>query len=159
MRTIARDEDAVAAALDDALAPVLAAAARAQGRVRDRLSATQLQALVLLADAGPTNLSGLAEAMRLLPSSATRLVQRMVAAGLVQREQSPADRREVVLRCSTEGLGLLQAVRAARREELAAALRRLPVREREAVLRGAQALGGALEPQVPVERAPAARRN
>ena len=54
-----------------------------------RVTLPQFRMLVVL-DGAPTNLSGLAEALDVAPSTAMRMVDRLVAAGLLDRTVRPA---------------------------------------------------------------------
>ena len=125
---------------DDLIKPLLLVAAKANTQVGQRVSASQLQALLILEEGGPLNLSGLAEAMGLLPSSATRLCDRLVAAGLVRRRTGQTDRRAVHLILTVSANRLLLEVRTHRRDALRAALEGLTGREHENLLRGLRAL-------------------
>lgn len=138
--------DDLLAAIDRAVEPLLSVGAHARNLTRHEVSSTQLQALLVLEAEGPLNPSGLAEAMNLLPSSATRLCQRLVAAGLVTREPGSTDRREVVVALTGSGLRLVQRVREHRRDRLGVALAALDEREQRAVLRGLTLLSDRLRP-------------
>jgi len=67
-----------------------------------QLEQGQMDALDLLVRRDRT-MSGLAERLRIDPSTATRAVQRMVDAGLVERVPSPDDGRRVVVRPTATG--------------------------------------------------------
>ena len=60
-----------------------------------RISPTQLRALTAVGRYGELNLSQLAEALGALPSSASRLCDRLEAAGLLTRDSGRASRRAV----------------------------------------------------------------
>jgi DNA-binding MarR family transcriptional regulator len=79
----------------------------------DRLEQGQMDALDLLVRRDRT-MSGLAERLRIDPSTATRSVQRMVDAGLVERVPSAADGRIVVVRPTPAGERAHAAVAARR---------------------------------------------
>jgi DNA-binding MarR family transcriptional regulator len=64
------------------------------------------------------NVRTIAERLLLRPHSATELVARAVGQGLVERESSPDDGREVLLRLTPRGLELLEALTRIHREEL-----------------------------------------
>ncbi|TNM61102.1 MarR family transcriptional regulator [Streptomyces sp. NP160] len=61
-------------------------------------------------DGGRARLGALADAVLLPQPSLSRLVDRLVAQGLVQREPDPADRRGVVLVLTTAGRALQREV-------------------------------------------------
>ncbi|TVT52091.1 winged helix DNA-binding protein [Amycolatopsis rhizosphaerae] len=77
------------------------------------LTPAQAEALGLLAGREPLSLNGLGEL--LVCESGTnpsRIVDRLVGAGLVSRETDPGDRRHVLLRLTPEGRALARKVAA-----------------------------------------------
>src|SRR3954447_26885137 len=98
------------------------------------LSHTELGAIGLLADR-ECRMSELASQIGLSESSATRLVDRLAASGLVERGTSPTDRRCVTARLTKEGRGSLAKIRAARRDFLGEILITLPEDERAEMVR------------------------
>jgi DNA-binding MarR family transcriptional regulator len=79
-------------------------------RAADQLggvSVVQLRALTVLREVGTTNLGRLAEEMGVALSTASRLVDRLVRAGLVDRRPSPRTRREIELAVSAAGRATL----------------------------------------------------
>ena len=85
-----------------------------------RISPTQLRALTAVGRYGELNLSQLAEALGALPSSASRLCDRLEAAGLLTRDSGRASRRAVSLRLTSHGEALLDEAQQRRREQIAA---------------------------------------
>jgi DNA-binding MarR family transcriptional regulator len=74
---------------------------------------------------GPVRMAELADALRVVPRSATGVVEGLQEAGLVRRETDPADRRSVLVSLTDAGWGTLDELAAARRqaaEELFGAL-------------------------------------
>lgn len=114
--------------------------------VEGRASAAQLRVLALLRDRGPSNLGELADRLGVRPSSATRLCDRLAAAGLLLREVSPHSRREIVLSLSRRGRDLLTELEDCRREQIAAVLTVLSELDREALMRGLSAFAAAATP-------------
>lgn len=98
--------------------------------VEDDLTLVQYRALVLLASRPEPNVSDLAEALGVHPSTATRLCDRLVAKGLVHRATSTESRREVTLTVTSTGRGLLRTVTGRRRKEISRIIERLPRDER-----------------------------
>src|SRR3954469_11958332 len=139
-RHLGPEPDDFAAAVDDALRPVLLLAARASAKATQRVSTSQLQALLVLHERGPMNLTGLADELGAIPSSATRLCDRLVAADLITRETGSVDRREVFLQLTSSGRRVVRQVRDLRREGLREALDSLTSRERRELLNGLHAL-------------------
>lgn len=96
---------------------------------RDRLEPLGLtpgqgRALAVLA-AGPMRMAELAAALRIVPRSATGVVEVLEEAGLVARSADPASRRSVLVEPTTAGRELLAdlaAARAAAAEDLFAPL-------------------------------------
>ena len=84
----------------------------------------QVKTLFLLAE-GPTRMRGIAERLGVEMPSATTMIDRLVAKGLVERRPDPTDRRAVVCSVTPAGREAVErfwALRAARVEHLAAAL-------------------------------------
>ncbi len=92
----------------------------------------QFRMLVVL-DAGPTNLSGLADALDVAPSTAMRMVDRLVDAGSVERSVLPDNRRETHLSLTAVGRRTVRTVTARRRRDLHAVVERVPADRRAAV--------------------------
>jgi len=88
---------------------------------------------VLLAARGELNVGSLADALAVHQSTATRLCDRLVKRGLVERTASPQSRREVVVSLTKAGHALLRSVTDIRRAEIDEILARLPAKQRAAV--------------------------
>ena len=99
-----------------------------------RLSVVQLRALTVLRGLGAGNLGQLASGMGVTVSTSSRLVDRLVAAGLVDRRPSPRSRREVALVVTGPGVEMLERYDELRLVELRALLDRLPSDRRPSVL-------------------------
>ncbi|MEV5437421.1 MarR family transcriptional regulator [Streptomyces sp. NPDC052682] len=102
-------------------------------------SASQLRVLLILEHHEGINLRTLADALASTPPSTSRLCDRLQAAGFVEREVSPADRREVRLYLSSRGRAFLDDLRARRERALQAVLDRMPAAQRTALLHGLEA--------------------
>lgn len=98
--------------------------------------ATQLRVLLIVEQRGAVNLSGLASELGALLSSASRLCDRLEAAGLIVRESGQQSRREIAIRLSPDGEALLDRVRQERRDEITKVLTRMPAGARNALLAG-----------------------
>lgn len=125
-----------AAAVDDAAQALLAAWDAAREQATPRLSGPQLNALLVVERAEGINLRGLAGELKMLLSSASRLCDRLVAAGMVDRVPGRADRREIALFLTPSSRQLLDELQTARRELLAAVLERMSAGGRAALIRG-----------------------
>jgi DNA-binding MarR family transcriptional regulator len=109
----------------------------AQERTTDRVSLSQLRALEAIGPA-TVNLRTLADRLDMIPSSASRLCDRLQAAGLLDRTGSDQDRRQIGLRLTRPGMRLLGELSAHRRRDLDEILRRMTPRGRRALLHGLQ---------------------
>ncbi|QFG21150.1 MarR family winged helix-turn-helix transcriptional regulator [Actinomadura sp. WMMB 499] len=76
---------------------------RADQGLEPAVSPIQLRAVEAIARFGRLNLGGLADELGAIPSSTSRLCDRLEAAGLVVRETAPADRREIIVRLTEQG--------------------------------------------------------
>lgn len=85
----------------------------------------QAKTLFLLAD-GPRRMSGIAKRLNVEMPSATTMIDRLVAKGLVERRQDPEDRRAVVCSITKAGMDAVErfwSIRAARMESFVDTLR------------------------------------
>lgn len=94
----------------------------------------QFRMLVVL-EAGQMNLRGLAAALDVAPSTATRMVDRLVDAGLVQRNVPAVDRREISLTLTSSGRRTVRTVTERRRRDLRRVVDQIPRNRRAAVAR------------------------
>lgn len=94
---------------------------------------SQFRALVLLARRGPMTAGGLAEDLDLIPSTGTRLCDKLVANGWVDRVTRPDNRKEVQLSLTPPGRELVDEVLSRRAAELDQVLRRLGPESRTAL--------------------------
>lgn len=101
-----------------------------------RIPPSQLRVLTVLAWHGEMNLNRLSLELGAIPSSASRLCDRLEAAGLLQRQVSAGSRREVTLSLSTQGRRRLDAFAARRSEDFAAVMERMSPQARTALLEG-----------------------
>ena len=84
----------------------------------------QAKTLFLLAD-GPRRMSGIAKRLNVEMPSATTMIDRLVAKGLVERKQDPEDRRVVICSITKAGMDAVErfwSIRAARMESYVATL-------------------------------------
>ena len=98
-------------------------------------STAQLHVLLIVERHRDINLSGLAAQLGALVSSASRLCDRLEAAGFLHRVPG-ASRRAVMLRLLPEGRDLLDRLRRQRREDLSRVLARMPPAARTALATG-----------------------
>src|SRR6201999_1353498 len=109
---------------------------QAREQVTPRLSWPQLNALLAVERAEGVNLGGLAAELSMLLSSASRLCDRLVASGLVERAPGRADRREIALYLTPSSRALLGELRSIRQLALSSVLERMSTSGRAALLRG-----------------------
>lgn len=99
-------------------------------QVGDQVTPQQLRVLVIVATHDAANASTVSDALDLHPSSATRLCDKLVIAGLLDRQVHPDDRRQVALRLTPGGSRLLAVVMDHRRASLAQVLAQLTAHDR-----------------------------
>jgi DNA-binding MarR family transcriptional regulator len=125
----------VAAAVEstvEALVSVLETARMAQSPA---VPPTQLRVLSIIAGNRHTNMNRLAEALGVVPSSASRLCDRLEATGLLRRVPDPRDRREVRLVITTAARRMLDELRERRRAALGEVLERMTPATRQDLVR------------------------
>lgn len=104
-------------------------------------SVVQLRALTVLHRQGQANLGELAEEMGVTVSTTSRLVDRLVAAGLVDRRVAEHTRREISLRLSRQGHAILRRYDNLRLASLHECLEALPEEQRDVASAGLRAFG------------------
>ena len=122
---------------------LVAVAARSIAQVDDAVTLPQYRALVALAARGPQRVSDLAEELGVHPSSATRMCDRLVRTGFVDREVSAGSRREVDVKLTSTGRALLDHVTKVRRRDIGTIVHDVPTHLRAAVVEGLQAFSDA----------------
>ena len=106
-----------------------------------RVTPEQFGVLGLLQDRGPLSMSEVAMARKVALNTATSLVDRLVAAALVERSGHPADRRIVQVHVTLKGHALVERLRAARHDAMRRLLDELADEEVERLLAAMPALG------------------
>ncbi|MFI5693923.1 MarR family winged helix-turn-helix transcriptional regulator [Kribbella sp. NPDC051586] len=148
-------------AVDEVVAAVLTASrvlvgvsARSLARVEESVTLTQFRTLVVLDGHGPSRLNLLAERLDVTASTALRMVDRLIAAGLVDRRENAQDRREVVIDLTADGRTLVRKVTRKRRAEIERIVLGMPVGRRRELVRALVAFADAAdEPAVVAEAA------
>lgn len=149
----ADDPERVVAALLTASRLLVAIAAKSLTAVEDTLTLPQYRLLVVLDSRGPSSLAGLAEALEVNPSTALRMVERLTAAGMVEKATNPARRREVQLRLTGAGWQTVREVTEARRAELSRIVAGMPAEQRGRLVAALEAFteaGGEPAERLPV---------
>ncbi|MFF7277297.1 MarR family transcriptional regulator [Streptomyces griseorubiginosus] len=132
----AEDPMALAREISDAVDRLTTLWSVAAQGARLRLSPHQLRALRILEAAPGLNLTALSENMDIGLPTASRLCDRLEAAGLLERVLHPQKRREVRLSLTGHGRQVLGEVSARRSQALASVLATMNTAERSALSRG-----------------------
>ncbi|MFD7436229.1 MarR family winged helix-turn-helix transcriptional regulator [Streptomyces sp. NPDC059861] len=149
------DVDAVTRAVLTASRLLVAVSARSLAQVEERVTLPQFRMLMVLSTRGATKLVALADQLQVSPSTAMRMVDRLIAAGLADRQTNPANRRETLLQLTDEGRRTVAFVTARRRAEIATIVQRLDPDQRAALVAALTAFneaGG--EPLAPAQGDP-----
>lgn len=112
---------------------------RAEDWAVPRIPPSQVKVLGLLRYRGEMSLSALAAEIGAIPSSTSRLCDRLEAAGLIRREVPADNRRAVRIILTKQGRRRLDAFDHARREDFAPVLEKMSPRARKALLEGLHA--------------------
>jgi DNA-binding MarR family transcriptional regulator len=139
----AADGQAGLGSAEAGLTVLLEACERAVEELGSAVPPAQMRALLVIGAAGGLNLSGLAGALGASASAASRLCDRMQAAGLLTRDRAAASRREIVLVPTESGRRLAEWVRGRRRAALGEVMAAMSPDGREALARGLGELAGA----------------
>ncbi|MFI5839144.1 MarR family transcriptional regulator [Catenuloplanes sp. NPDC051500] len=135
----------LAIAVEAAVGPLLDVIDSARLDPRLPVSATQFRVLTVLARRPGLTLGSLAEALDVVPSSASRLCDRLAATGLLTRTPDPRDRREVHLTLTSTATGLLEDLRQRRCQAIETVLTKMPTGSRRSLLRSLTAFAAASE--------------
>lgn len=144
----------LAASIDAAAETLIAVLDSASSR--HQVPPTQLRVLALISGRQETNVNGLAELLDVVPSSASRLCDRLEATGLLRRVADPRDRREVRLVPTAAALTLLAELAERRQRAVQAVLDRMPTRMQHDLLLALLAFGRAATQSVPEQQTDAA---
>ena len=152
-----------AADVDDFVTSLLVASrvlvgvsARSLAEVEDTVTLTQFRTLVVLDSSGEISLLRLAEILDVNPSTAMRMIDRLLAANLVTRRDNPANRRQVLLGLTDEGRRLVRSVTAKRRREIKRIVSTMPAGQRADLAEALRAFSRAAEEPDPVRMTSAA---
>lgn len=113
---------------------LVAVSAESVASVEDIVTLPQLRVLVLVASRTAPNLGAVAAGLGVHPSNATRAVDRLVSAGLLDRRDDPTDRRNLILELTPAGRDLVDKVMDRRRTAIAAILDRMPPGRRRSLV-------------------------
>ena len=123
---------------DDEIAAVMLAAraivaitAQSVAALDDQVTLPQLRVLVMIASRGPLNLAAVAHGLDVHSSTATRVCDKLVAAGMLHRSDNPDDRRNLVLELTPDGHRLVDSMNRNRRTAIKDVLGRMPPGRRQ----------------------------
>jgi DNA-binding MarR family transcriptional regulator len=105
---------------------LVAVAARSLAEAGEEVTLTQYRTLVVLASRGPQHVADLAAALAVTPATATRMCDRLVRKGLIDRRTEEQDRRQVQIELTGRGRALVTSVTRRRRAEIARIVARIP---------------------------------
>lgn len=128
------DVDVVTRSVLTASRLLVAVSARSLAAVEERVTLPQFRMLVVLSTRGATKLVTLAELLQVAPSTAMRMVDRLIAAGLADRQANPGNRRETLLQLTEEGRRTVADVTGRRRAAIAEIVERLTPTQRLALI-------------------------
>lgn len=135
--------DAVTDAVLTASRLLIAVSATSIAEVDESITIPQFRLLVVLHGSGKMKLTTMAELLGVKPSTATRMVDRLVAKGLVQRHDNPASRREILLDLTEVGAKTVVKVTRQRRRNISGIVARMPAGHRESMVRTLEAFNEA----------------
>ncbi|KXK59046.1 transcriptional regulator [Micromonospora rosaria] len=138
----------LAAAVEAAAEALVGVLDAAVSRQNLTVSPTQLRVLALVAGRPGLNVNRLAVLLDVVPSSASRLCDRLEATGLLRRVADPRDRREVRLVLTTAAEDLLREVKERRYRAVQVVLDRMPGRVQHELLGALVAFGQAAVAEV-----------
>ena len=118
--------DAVTDAVLTASRLLVGLSARSISAVEDSITLPQFRLLVVLHSRGPLRHSTLSDHLGVAPSTASRMVDRLVAADMVRRDASPNSRREIMVELTEAGQQVVRQVTARRRKEIAKIVAKMP---------------------------------
>lgn len=99
--------------------------------VDDVVTVPQLRVMMMIATRGAMNLAAVAEGLQVSPSNASRICDRLLKVGMIDRQDDPADRRNIALTLTTDGQALIDRVVRHRRTAVRRILRRMSPERRD----------------------------
>lgn len=135
--------DAVTDAVLTASRLLIAVSATSIAAVDESITIPQFRLLVVLHSRGKMKLSAMADILGVNPSTTTRMVDRLIAAGLVDRQVNPSSRREVVLDLTEQGSKTVVKVTQQRRKNIARIVSRMPDQHRSQMVEVLEAFNDA----------------
>ena len=112
---------------------LVAVAARSLSDLGEDITLPQFRALVVLATRGPQRAADLAASLEVTPSTASRMIERLVRKRLIRRSRPQDDRRSIRIHLTDSGREVVAEVTDRRRAEIEVILDQIPARGRKAV--------------------------
>lgn len=137
--------DDLVTALLTASRALVGVSARSLAEIGASVTLTQFRMLVVLDGHGPSSLNHLADRLDVSPSTAARMVDRLIERRFVRRRENKANRREVVIDLTTEGQHIVDQVTDRRRASIEAIVRVMPTRRRADLVEALQAFSEAAD--------------
>ncbi|EFL24921.1 MarR family transcriptional regulator [Streptomyces himastatinicus ATCC 53653] len=137
------DAEAMVTAVLTASRLLVAVSARSLAAVEESLTLPQFRMLVVLDAGGPLSLSGLAGELGVQPSTAMRMIDRLVTTGVVERGVSAEDRRTSMISLTRAGRRIVAEVTERRRREIAGIVDVMPAGQRRHLIEALQAFAEA----------------
>lgn len=117
-----------------------AISARCLAEVDESITVPQFRALLVLSSHGPANLATLASRLDVQPSTIGRMIERLVAAGFINRRDHPTSRRELVVDLNRQGRKVVNDVLALRHEQFTRLVTTMPPKLQKGLVTGLIAL-------------------
>lgn len=125
--------------LEEATRGLLALNVSVLERMEKRIGLAPLRALQSLERLGPSLVTELGSDLDLLPSTASRLSDRLAEVGYITRQVSPTNRRATVLELTDAGRAVLAELVALRLHDFGEVVNRMNEADRTALVQGTQA--------------------
>lgn len=135
--------DEVVTAVLTASRLLVSVSARSLAAVEETLTLPQFRMLVVLDSRGAMNISRLGEHLDVIPSTAMRMVDRLAAAGMLEREPDPGNRRQILIALTGKGRSTVRQATERRRAEIARIVAAMPQGQRAGLIRALRAFSEA----------------
>ena len=136
-------EQAAVDAVLTASRTLVAVSTQSLGAAAEHTTIAQYRMLVVLASRGPQRMVDLAAALDVAPSTAGRMIDRLVRKQLARRHRARADRRSVVVSVTAAGRQVVDEATARRRVLIEDILAKLPADQQQAIASAFQAFAAA----------------
>ena len=141
--------DDLVTALLTASRALVGVSARSLAEIETSVTLTQFRMLVVLDGHGPSSLNHLADRLDVSPSTAARMVDRLIERRIVRRRENKANRREVVIDLTSEGQRIVDEVTGRRRASIESIVLAMPTRRRADLVEALQAFSEAADEPSP----------